>query len=724
MNPKPRPTIQGSEEDSTRVEWEHEERVNILIVDDQPSRLLSYEAILADLNQNIVRARSGTEALQELMRREFAVILLDVNMPGLDGFETAQLIHQHPRYERTPLVFVTAFNVSEMDRLKGYELGAVDYVFIPVIPAILRSKVAVLIELFTQKRELVRLNRSLAEANIQLEQTNALLQDERARDLARMNQDLERANAELARTNQILTEEGTVRRRAEEAQQRSDVHLRTILQNTSALIYQIDIEGRFVHVNRQWEQLLQCSTDEVRGKSIFELFPESAAAEFDRNNGRVLAQGRPLEFEWTIDLPDGNQVVYNSIKAPLLDARGVPYGIVGVSTDITARKQLENTLRETDRRKDEFIALLAHELRNPLAPIVNGLELMKFKTFDDPDFEWCRDVIGRQVAHLSRLVEDLLDVSRITQGKIKLQKRELDIKSVVAGAIEAVRPLIEAHRHTLAVELPEEQLLVDGDATRLAQVLGNLLSNSVKYTQDGGNIQLRVQRDDATIVIRVQDDGVGIPPEALPLLFQLFTQVERTIDRSQGGLGIGLALVQRLVELHGGTVHAHSDGAGLGSEFTVRLPCRLAPNTSTVHGETPSRGSTAPMGGLKVLLVDDNVDAAASLALVLRHFDYEVRTAHTGAEAIHAAAEFDPRVVLLDLGMPEMNGYEVAERLRREPGGDHLLLIALTGWSHNHVREATMRAGFDLHLVKPVDIDELHRVLSGVPTDPTRQPAQ
>lgn len=724
MTTKPGPKSQRQDAASTPEMIKEGERVNILIVDDQPSRLLSYEAILGDLGQNIVRASSGTEALQELMRREFAVILLDVNMPGMDGFETAQLIHQHPRYEKTPLVFVTAFNISDMDRLKGYELGAVDYVFIPVVPAILRSKVSVLIELFTQKRELVRLNRSLAEANAELEHANTLLQDERARDLARMNQDLERANSELARTNQILTKEGAVRRRAEEAQQRSDVHLRTILQNTSALIYQIDVEGRFVHVNRQWEQLLHCSTDEVRGKSIFELFPEPAATEFDRNNSRVLTECRPLEFEWTIDLPDGSQVVYNSIKAPLLDARGVAYGIVGVSTDITARKQLENTLKETDRRKDEFIALLAHELRNPLAPIVNGLELMKFKTLDDPDLVWCRDVIGRQVTHLSRLVEDLLDVSRITQGKIKLQKGELDITDVVAGAIETVRPLVEARGHRLAVELPEERLLVDGDATRLAQVLGNLLSNAVKYTQDGGNIQLRVVREDADVVIRVRDDGVGIPAEALPHLFELFTQFERTIDRSQGGLGIGLALVQRLVELHRGSVQAHSEGAGKGSEFTVRLPCHNASSVALTAADATTKSASSSVEGLKVLVVDDNIDAAASLAMVLRHLQYDVHTVNSGADAILATKDFNPRVVLLDLGMPEMNGYEAAERIRGEPGGEDVLLIALTGWSQSHVRQATVRAGFDLHLVKPVDIDELHRLLSALPDDPKLQRAR
>ncbi|HTF87509.1 MAG TPA: response regulator [Planctomycetota bacterium] len=694
------------------------EKVNILIVDDQPSRLLSYEVILGELNQNIVRAGSGAEALQELMRREYAVILLDVNMPGMDGFETAQMIHQHPRYENTPLVFVTAFNVTDMDRLKGYELGAVDYVYIPVIPAILRSKVSVLVELFLQKQELRRLNQNLAQANAELAVTNSTLEAEKGRDLERMNRDLEFANAELERTNQILTEEIAVRRRAEEAQQRSDQHLHAILQNTSALINLIDLEGRFVHLNRSWEVLLPCSSQDARGKSIYELLPEPVARAFDEHTKRVLTERRPQEFEWNVLLADGRSAVFNSIKAPLLDAAGEPYGIVGVSTDITERKMLENALRDADRRKDEFIAMLAHELRNPLAPIVNGLEMMRLKNLNDPQLVWCRDVITRQVAHLSRLVEDLLDVSRITQGKIKLQTAEVELTKVIERAIETVRPLIDSHHHALTVHMPEDPVVIHGDAMRLAQILSNLLSNAAKYTQDSGKIQLHVSCTDSDVQIRVKDSGVGIPAEMMPKMFELFVQFERTLDRSQGGLGIGLALVKRLVELHGGDVSVHSEGSGRGSEFVVHLPLIPARSVSVPKPSEEDSPMNSPVPGRKILVVDDNVDAADALTMLLRHTGHRVQTAHSGLEAVSQAQRFQPQVIFLDLGMPGMNGYEAAQLIRKLPRGGEIMLVALTGWSQSDAREATRRAGFDLHLVKPVDHLALQKLLDALPSDP------
>ncbi|MEO6709586.1 MAG: response regulator [Planctomycetota bacterium] len=694
------------------------EKVNILIVDDQPSRLLSYEVILGELNQNIVRAGSGAEALQELMRREYAVILLDVNMPGMDGFETAQMIHQHPRYENTPLVFVTAFNVTDMDRLKGYELGAVDYVYIPVIPAILRSKVSVLVELFLQKQELRRLNQHLGQANAELAETNSSLQAEKGRELERMNRDLEFANAELERTNRILTEEIAVRRRAEEAQQRSDQHLHAILQNTSALINLIDLDGRFVHLNRSWEMLLTCSSQEARGKSIFELLPEPVAKAFAEHNLRVMVGRRPQEFEWTMQLPDGRTAVFNSIKAPLLDAAGEPYGIVGVSTDITERKSLENALRDADRRKDEFIAMLAHELRNPLAPIVNGLEMMRLKQLNDPQLVWCRDVITRQVAHLTRLVEDLLDVSRITQGKIKLQTAEVELTKVIERAIETVRPLMDAHNHVLSVHMPADPVVVQGDAMRLAQILSNLLSNAAKYTHDRGKIQLHVSCTDSNVHIRVKDSGVGIPAEMMPKMFELFVQFERTLDRSQGGLGIGLALVKRLVELHGGDVSVHSEGSGRGSEFIVQLPLIPARAADVPKPSEEDSTTSSAVPGRKILVVDDNVDAADALAMLLRHTGHRVQTAHSGADAVSQTQRFLPQVIFLDLGMPGMNGYEAAELIRKLPRGGEIMLVALTGWSQTDAREATRRAGFDLHLVKPIDHAALQKLLDALPSDP------
>jgi len=694
------------------------EQVNILIVDDQPSRLLSYEVILAELKQNIVRAGSGAEALQELMRREYAVILLDVNMPGMDGFETAQMIHHHPRFENTPLVFVTAFNVTDMDRLKGYELGAVDYVYVPVIPAILRSKVAVLVENFLQKQELRRLNQNLARANAELAATNSALQAEKGRELERMNRDLEFANAELERTNQILTEEIAERRRAEEARQRSDQHLDAILQNTSALINLLDLDGRFVHLNRSWEVLLPCGSQEARGRSLSELLPAAVAKAFEEHNQRVILERRPHEFEWTMLLADGRTAVFNSIKAPLLDAAGEPYGIVGVSTDITERKLLENALRDADRRKDEFIAMLAHELRNPLAPIVNGLEMMRLKSLNDPELDWCRDVITRQVAHLSRLVEDLLDVSRISQGKIKLQTAEIELTKVVERAIETARPLIDSHKHALSVHLPEAPVVIRGDATRLAQILGNLLSNAAKYTHDCGKIELRVHCTGSHVQIRVKDSGVGIPPELMPRMFELFVQFERTLDRSQGGLGIGLALVKRLVELHGGDVSAHSEGSGRGSEFIVRLPLMSTRTVTVPLSSEEEPPMSPPVPARKILVVDDNVDAADAMAMLLRHSGHRVQTAHSGADAISLAQRFQPQVILLDLGMPGMNGYEAAQRIRELPGGSEILVVALTGWSQADAREATCSAGFDVHLVKPVDHAALYKLLDDLPSDP------
>jgi signal transduction histidine kinase len=434
------------------------ERVNILLVDDQPARLLSYEAILAPLGQNMMRASSGAEALQRLLREEFAVILLDVSMPEMDGFETAALIHQHPRFERTPIIFVTGHDITDLDALRGYELGAVDYVYVPIVPEILRGKVSVLVELYLKRQELVRANRELEQTHAQLALANSTLQAEKTRELEQLNAVLERANAGLAATNRTLAAEVAERQRAEEA------------------------------LRRTHEQL-----------------------------------------------------------------------------------------READRQKDEFLAMLAHELRNPLAPIHSAVELMSLKELGDPQVSWCRDVIDRQTKQLHRVVDDLLDGLRLAQGKITLQSAPLDVAMVVGQALETTRPLIEARRHQLGLTMPEEPIWIEGDRTRLIQVVGNLLNNAAKYTPEGGQLRLTVELavGDALVLIRVADSGTGISRQMLPKVFELFTQVDRTFHQAQGGLGIGLALVRRLVELHGGSVDAHSDGPGRGSEFIVRLPLLL-----------------------------------------------------------------------------------------------------------------------------------------------------
>ena len=693
-------------------------KVKILLVDDQPSRLLSYEAILGDLGQELVRVTSGADALQRLMQDDFAVILLDVNMPGMDGFETATLIHQHPRFEKTPIIFVTALHVTDLDRLKGYELGAVDYVYIPVVPEILRSKVSVLVELYTKRRELQRLNESLRKANAELAEKNLQLQAQKTRELQDLNQTLAKANEELGRANAQLRAEVRVRRRAEEAMRRSEERLSTVLQNTSALIYQMDTEGRFVHVNRMFEELFHVSNDDVRGKSARDIFPADVAEAFETNNRAVLDESRRMEFEESLVFADGLHVL-SSIKAPIQEREGEPSGLVGVSTDITERKRLEEALKEADRRKDEFLAMLAHELRNPLAPIHNSLQLMQMKGTDDPEITWCRGVIENQTKQLTRLVDDLMDVSRITQGKFKLQKEPVEISAAVANAIQISQPLIEARHHQLSVELPEHPVRVEADPTRLAQVIGNLLNNAAKYTNPGGKIRLSVDTVEGPsssrgeVVISVRDSGMGISSEMLPKLFELFTQLDRTLERAEGGLGVGLALVRRLVVLHGGSVSVHSEGAGKGSEFVVRLPL-----LSTERKPELKQADRKPARTMRrILVVDDNVDSAISLSLILKRSGNDVETAHDGLAGIELADKFRPEVVLLDIGMPKMNGYDAARAIREQPWGKEVFLIALTGWGQDEVRARIFEAGFDVHMIKPVDPAALTNMLVALPSE-------
>jgi signal transduction histidine kinase/CheY-like chemotaxis protein len=384
---------------------------------------------------------------------------------------------------------------------------------------------------------------------------------------------------------------------------------------------------------------------------------------------------------------------------------------IGTAEAYAAQSRLRAAAEEADRHKDEFLAMLSHELRNPLAAIHASIQVFRqLAPNHDANLLWARDVIDRQVQHLSRLVDDLLDVSRTASGKVQLHRAPLELTSVVARAVETSRPLIEARRQHLAVELPDEPVRLEGDLTRLAQVLANLLNNAAKYTDAGGHIWLSAEREGGTVVLRVRDSGIGIPTEVLPHIFDLFAQADRSLARSEGGLGIGLTLVKRLVELHGGTVAAHSDGPGRGSEFVVRLPvlrgARPAP--------PPAAGAAAgPPPRRRVLVVDDNADAGAGLALLLRMRGHEVATAADGPAALEAVRSFRPDVVLLDLGLPGMDGYAVAERLRAETGPADLRLIALTGYGQEEDRGRTREAGFAEHLVKPADLDDIERVLAG-----------
>jgi PAS domain S-box-containing protein len=378
------------------------------------------------------------------------------------------------------------------------------------------------------------------------------------------------------------------------------------------------------------------------------------------------------------------------------------------AADLIEQRQIEETLRDADRRKDEFLAMLAHELRNPLAPITTALQLVRKRASDRDDLARPLAIMSRQTQHLSRLVDDLLEVSRITRGKIRLEREVLDASLAVSRAVEISRPLIDSRKHFLRVSLPPEPVWLDADLTRLAQVLGNLLNNAAKYTDEGGRISLSLGTEGDEVVFRVRDNGIGIPEKLLPRLFELFTQADDSLDRSQGGLGIGLTLVRGLVELHGGNVKAFSDGAGKGSEFVVRLPRAARPGArDAVH---PFGWVRAPVS-LRIVVVDDNLDAAASLAEFLSEAGHSVAIAHDGLSSIDLVRRHRPDVVILDIGLPGLDGYEVARRLRREHGNS-FALVALTGYGQEEDRRRSREAGFDHHLVKPVPLDVLSKLLA------------
>jgi PAS domain S-box-containing protein len=423
--------------------------------------------------------------------------------------------------------------------------------------------------------------------------------------------------------------------------------------------------------------------------------------------------------EYRVIWPDGSLHWIAARGHRVYGADGQPLYCDGVTLDLTERRQMEESLRrqtealrEADRRKDDFLATLAHELRNPLAPLRNAVQILALRGDDSAVVAQTNELMDRQIQQMVRLVDDLLEVSRIGQGKISLQKAPVGLAEVVATAVETSRPLIESHRHKLTVMLPDRPVRVEADAARLAQVLSNLLNNAAKYTEDGGRIELIAQRTPKEAVLRVRDNGVGIAPEALPQLFDMFMQIESSTDRSQGGLGIGLTLVRRLVEMHGGKIEARSAGLGKGSEFLVRLPALAEPASESARKTSEASSASSAKGPRRMLVVDDNVDSAESMALVLRLQGHEVRLAYDGQSALEEAQSFRPEVMFLDLDLPKMDGYEVARRLRLEPAMRYMTLVAMTGYGQEEDRQRTQEAGFQLHLVKPVDFNKVEELLS------------
>ena len=499
---------------------------------------------------------------------------------------------------------------------------------------------------------------------------------------------------------------------AEASVRESEERLRTLADNVAQFAWMADAGGGIVWYNKRWFDYTGTTLEEAQGWGwTAVLHPDHVE--------RVVARirhswdtGEVWEDTFPMRARDGTYRWFLSRAIPIRDAEGMVLRWFGTNTDVTEQRQAEEALKQADRRKDEFLATLAHELRNPLSPVRNSLEIMKRSDGDRELLERARATIDRQVTHLERLVDDLLDVSRITCDKLELRRQRLDIATVVAQALETCRPAMEACRHTLHVDLPSEPLHVDADPVRLEQVLANLLSNAAKYTDPGGQIRLSVRRDGDHVLASVRDTGIGIPRDMLAQVFEMFTQVPGTGTRIHAGLGIGLTLVRRLVAMHGGTVEARSDGPGRGSEFVVRLP--IAPDTAATAAAAPSDG-TRPAGRRRVLVVDDNRDASESLAYLLDMMGHHTRLAYDGLEAVEAALAFEPDVVLLDIGLPKLNGFEVAQRLREQVRGKPPVLIALTGWGQEADRRRSREGGFDHHLVKPVDPDTILALLARLP---------
>jgi PAS domain S-box-containing protein len=925
----------------------------ILLVDDAPANLLALEAVLQTLGEPLVRAGSGQEALRRLRDADFAAVLLDVRMPGMDGFETARLIRAQRRSRRTPIIFVTA-DASDLSVEEAYAMGAVDFLTKPIVPAVLKAKLAFFVELHRSRQELQAAERKAVQDRAFLSAVLEAVEDgivacgpdgtltlfnratrefhgvssepasadKWAREYDLFGPDgvtplppderpLQRAlagevvrNAEvviaspggkmrylLASGQPLYDEAGhnlgavvsmhdvSAQREAEAAREaaiaeqtrreeaeaaaeviresrerlrESEQRVRLATQAAGlgvwvwepatdkltwendrlfrifglsegaetgapgllseriaelfheddrqrcldALQHTVDTGERLVFEGRihrrndralRWIELtgiLQSATDtgparvlgtaaditdrkraeeelrasEERYRTLFESMDEGFTIieiirdasgravdyrfldtnpAFEKHTGIKDAVGRTMrelapdmEEHWfrTYGEVDstGEPVRFENEAHALgrwFDVYATPLGaghrgrVALFFSDITERRRSEEDLRrladelaESDRRKTEFLATLAHELRNPLAPISNGLQLLRMPGTDAAAKERARAMMERQLRHLVRLVDDLLDIARISSGKVELKKENADLETVLASAVESSRPLLDAAHHQLDVRVAEPGLKVVADTTRLAQVVSNLLNNAAKYTPDGGRVELSARREGGDVLVSVTDSGIGIPADALPLVFEMFTQVGRTRERSQGGLGIGLALVRRLVELHGGSVTAESEGPGRGSTFTVRLP--LAEPSATA---APAHGPHDAADGspvFRVLVVDDNVDAAESLAALLELDGHETRVAHDGDAALEQARAFRPEIVFLDIGMPGKDGYQVARELRGDPGNRDTMLVALTGWGAQDDRARTKNAGFDHHLTKPAELPAVEALLA------------
>jgi CheY-like chemotaxis protein len=647
----------------------------ILLVDDRPANLLVYKTILEELGQRLVTATSGEEALKLVLKNDFAVILLDVNMPTMNGFDTASLIRKRKKSAATPIIFLTAFT-DEMNIIQGYESGAVDFMPTPVVPQVLIAKVRVFIELSQMRRQ----------AAMQAEER---VRREAAEAAARNSAFLARASEALGRSQNRDEFMGAL------------AHLPVPELADAGLVW---FRGEGQPSRIEWA--------DAESSQNLPIAPSPAVLDrLEPHVIRAMAGGRPVLFSDMV----GGAMAYAQIL-PLI-VQGTAQGVLVLGTrepraainplaaDLAGRASsaletvlLMEQIREADRRKDEFLGMLAHELRNPLGPIYNCLQLQKLLPPGDARLGPVRDTLDRQVKHMSRLIDDLLDATRLAHGKILLRTERCDLVDIVRQTAEDYRNIVDAGNVKLLLELPDHPVWIDGDPTRLLQVVGNLLHNANKFSNPQGLIRVTVVEEDRMARVSVADSGIGIEPAMLGHVFDVFRQADQGLDRSRGGLGLGLALVKGLVQLHMGTVEALSEGHNKGAEFRIRLPLAAGGAAASVAGP-----DTAVASPLRILLIEDNVDAAESARMLLGHQGHEVETAFDAEGGLSAARRFGPDVILCDIGLPGMDGYQIIRKIREDTELKPIYVVALTGYGREADRNQALASGFDLHLTKPID---------------------
>lgn len=643
--------------------------VNILVVDDERANLLTLGAVLKGLEVNLVFAASGEEALRQALRYDFAVILLDFYLPTIGGLEVAQIIRTR---SATPIIFITASGPEDFPIEEAYSLGAVDYLTKPYNSTVLKSKVAFFIEL--HKR------------------TEALAASERSRYLS-----------------ELSVKEGRIR---------------LILENSKGYAFIVtDIDGIITEWEGDASVVTGWSAEEAIGQSIGLIYTaEDRFAGYPQMElSLAKLNGVASNKRWYLSKEE-RRFCADGVLVPLKDSANQVHGFSKIFRDVTIEqlaveelRRLADSLAESDRRKTEFLATLAHELRNPLAPIRNGLEILRMGGDSAMPLEKTREMMERQVTHMVHLVDDLLDISRINGGKIVLKKEAITIRELVAIAVESSISLIESGQHTLILNIPDDSLLLYVDTIRIAQVITNLLNNAAKYTPFGGCIEVCVKVEGEQIIISVEDNGIGIPAEALQSIFEMFKQVDRNIGHAQGGLGIGLTLVRQIVEMHGGTVDVTSTES-VGSKFIVKLAIDESMHVHEMElGTSPSKTELQP---LRIMVVDDNVDAAESLSALLQFGGHSLYVAYGGMEAIKIAESCRPHITFLDIGMPDMDGYETALAMRKIDSLKEMKLVALTGWGAEEDKFKSQEAGFDNHLTKPAQLDAIEALIATIAATP------